>query len=99
MSDFVIDNDYNKITLKKYTGSDDHVIIPDGVNEIGFNAFEKPIKSLEVPNSVQQIKNFCRMPNLHFAYGWKLMTQDSYRSQTHKLYYHLERTTSLFHKP
>ena len=52
-SDFVIENG----VLKKYTGSDESVTVPDGVKEIGFLAFEKceNLKSVTLPVSVKKI--------------------------------------------
>lgn len=43
--------------LKKYTGTETHVVIPDGVKEISIHAFEKnnTMVSLEIPDSVNVI--------------------------------------------
>ena len=53
MSDFNIENG----VLKKYTGSDSNVVIPDGVTEIGVQAFEdcRRLKSVTIPGSVKKI--------------------------------------------
>ena len=53
-SDFNIENG----VLKKYVGPGGDVVIPDGVNEIGYNAFEaaKKVKSVAVSNGVEVIR-------------------------------------------
>ena len=51
-SDFIIENN----VLMKYVGKEKHVIIPDGVTEIGEKAFwRKNIESVTMPNSVTMI--------------------------------------------
>ena len=51
-SDFVIEDG----VLKKYTGSDTHVVIPDGVKEIGYEAFRyKKMTGVTIPASVETI--------------------------------------------
>ena len=48
-SDFVIEND----VLTRYNGSGGHVVIPDGVTEIGITAFiMRPLTGVTIPNSV-----------------------------------------------
>lgn len=51
--DFVIENG----VLKKYTGSDSDVVIPEGVTKIGGSAFEDctSLTSVTIPNSVTSI--------------------------------------------
>ncbi len=46
-----------KNVIKKYTGTETHVVIPDGVTEIGVQAFAKnnTMVSLEIPESVNII--------------------------------------------
>ena len=53
MSDFNIKNGI----LKKYTGKDADVVIPDSVTEIGIQAFEdcRRLKSVTIPGSVTEI--------------------------------------------
>ena len=66
MSDFVInEND----VLTKYTGSDDVIVIPDGVREISwgtFNGKKETMKEVVIPESVEEIGNgvFSYCPNL-----------------------------------
>lgn len=44
------------VRLLKYKGSDENVVIPDGVNLICCNAFrDSTIKSVKIPNSVREI--------------------------------------------
>ncbi|MBQ2898766.1 MAG: leucine-rich repeat protein [Oscillospiraceae bacterium] len=52
VNDFVIENG----VLKKYNGKDKNVVIPEGVREIGENAFSrKHIKTVSMPDSVEVI--------------------------------------------
>ena len=53
MNDFIIENG----VLKKYTGSDSMVDIPDGVTSIGEGAFRgfKNLTSVIIPDSVERI--------------------------------------------
>ena len=47
--------------LKKYTGHEEHIVIPDGITVIGTKAFadvRKEIKSIVLPDSVVEIKAF-----------------------------------------
>ena len=50
-SDFIIENG----VLKKYVGPGGDVVIPDGVNEIGYNAFEaaKKLRALQFPMALR----------------------------------------------
>ena len=53
MSDFIINNNI----LEEYTGNAETVIIPNGVTEIGRNAFSecKSLKKVIIPDSVIKI--------------------------------------------
>jgi hypothetical protein len=53
MSDFIIKDG----VLKKYTGSDSVVTVPDGVTDIDRDAFKNctSLKEITIPNSVQSI--------------------------------------------
>ena len=55
MSDFVI----RDTVLEKYTGRDAHVVIPEGVDTIGNNAFAfcDTLQSLEIPEGVRIVGN------------------------------------------
>lgn len=55
-SDFQIESG----VLKKYTGSDPEIIIPDGVTSIGKNAFLfcERLTSVTIPGSVESIGNY-----------------------------------------
>ena len=47
--------------LKKYTGHEEHIVVPDGITVIGTKAFadvRKEIKSIVLPDSVVEIKAF-----------------------------------------
>lgn len=63
-SDFVIDNS----TLKRYTGIDPNVIIPEGVDYIELNAFSNKgeiVTDMLLPNSMKNIRLlFSNFPNL-----------------------------------
>ena len=51
---FIIDDDNN---LVAYVGSEDNIVIPDGVKVIGMNAFSgKDMKSVTIPSSVTKIE-------------------------------------------
>lgn len=52
-SDFVIENG----VLKEYKGTDENVVIPNGVTEIGYGVFRENsnIQSVEIPNTVKKI--------------------------------------------
>lgn len=52
-NDFVIKNGI----LEKYTGSDEHLVVPDGVTEIPWGVLRncKNIRSIEIPDSVKTI--------------------------------------------
>lgn len=54
MSDFVIENG----VLTYYTGADEHVVVPEGVTEIGARAFfcRNKILSVVIPDSVTHIR-------------------------------------------
>lgn len=54
LNDFVI----NKGLLKKYTGKDKNIIIPDGIEIIGGNSFinNKKIESVIIPDGVKEIR-------------------------------------------
>ncbi len=47
----------NRGILKQYTGSADHVVLPDSVTKIGERAFDgcKTIKSIDIPNTIVRI--------------------------------------------
>lgn len=63
--DFIIKNG----VLKQYTGSDTHVIIPDGVTNIAFGAFEccEQLKDVHIPHTVKEIDSgaFRRCENIN----------------------------------
>ena len=47
--------------LKKYTGNEEHIVVPDGITVIGTKAFadvRKKVKSIVFPDSVVEIKAF-----------------------------------------
>lgn len=52
-SDFVIENG----VLKEYKGTDENVVIPNGVTEIGYGVFRENdnIQSVEIPDTVKRI--------------------------------------------
>ena len=60
-SDFVIKNgsiyDRNAVLLDKYTGNEEHVTVPDGVTEIGWQAFARNgnLKSITLPDSIKDL--------------------------------------------
>ena len=55
-SDFVIENG----VLKKYVGTDADVVVPEGVTEIGENAFAKRsfVRSIRIPSSVKKVNSY-----------------------------------------
>lgn len=63
--DFIIENG----VLVEYTGTDENVIIPDGINEIAHHAFfsKETIKSVVIPDGVEKIGRaaFCKSVNLN----------------------------------
>lgn len=89
-SDFVIE----KGVLIKYKGSDEKVIIPDKVKEIGFRAFQesKYLKEVTIPDSVEVIgtNSFSSCPNLqiiNFGNGLKQIKDGAFwASKIEKLY-------------
>lgn len=50
MNDFVTEN-----WLRKYTGSDPYVVVPDGITHIDDQAFPKDTISVELPQSIEKI--------------------------------------------
>lgn len=52
--------DINNGVLKKYGGLDEHVVVPEGVSEIGEGAFRwnGRIKSVKLPESLQKINRY-----------------------------------------
>lgn len=48
-----------EIKLLKYNGSDENVVIPEGVNLIGEESFaDSMVKSVKIPDSVREIKSY-----------------------------------------
>lgn len=56
-SDFITEDMFGKVYLKKYTGSDGEVVIPEGISIIGSFAFTffKDLTSLIIPSTVTEI--------------------------------------------
>lgn len=67
-SEFIISGDEKNLMLVKYTGTKDHVEIPNGITRICREAFCgcANVKTIDIPSSVKLICNkaFCNMPNL-----------------------------------
>lgn len=57
--DFVIEHghysDPDAVVLKKYKGSDEHVVVPDGVTVIDWYVFGDSVKSVDIPDSVKTL--------------------------------------------
>lgn len=82
MSDFVIGK-YN--ILKKYTGNDKHVTIPDGVKQIGENAFRgnTGLESVIVPKWVVSIadsafRDCCNLQSINIPVGLGTINNDAF---------------------
>ena len=85
-SDFVIENG----VLKKYTGDDEIVVIPDGVTQIGSYAFykNKTIKEVVLPSTVKFIRDYAfsccsklqtiNLPNGLQEIGWQAFCRNYY---------------------
>ena len=56
-SNFTVRNTYKGSTIDKYVGTDSEVIIPEGIECIGMNAFEGciRIKTVIIPEGVKTI--------------------------------------------
>lgn len=63
-NDFVLAKTYKGEELKKYTGNEEHIVIPEGIVSIGGHAFRNcaSIVSVHIPDSVEQI-NFGAFEN------------------------------------
>lgn len=61
-------------TLMKYLGSDKNVVIPDGVTEIGLNAFTdcETVESITIPGSVKTIHRSIRSSGIFPSGGFAL---------------------------
>ena len=64
-SDFVIEKGYlgnpDVVVVKKYTGTDPHVVIPDGITRLDWFCFNIPIESIVVPETLTSLdmRAFC----------------------------------------
>ena len=57
MSNFVISADGK--TFEKYIGTDVHVIVPDGVEKIGYEAFRmSKVESVKLPEGIKEISSY-----------------------------------------
>lgn len=58
MCDFVVaketgEGNSDEVILTKYTGTDTNVVIPQGITQIRWQAFDIPITSITVPDSLK----------------------------------------------
>ena len=68
------DFEIEKTTFKKYLGNGKEVILPEGIKEIGENAFYQcvSLKSLSIPSSVTKTSPCCAgfiVPGSTLIYG------------------------------
>ena len=50
-----------RLFLKKYKGTDPHVVIPDGVTRLDWHCFDIPIESITIPETLTSVdsSSFC----------------------------------------